>query len=470
MHVPSSRGVVDGSVAPYQASALLMAIVLRGLSEPETVVAGAGHGRPAARRSTSRLIRRPVLDKHSSGGVGDKVTLVLAPLVAACGGVFGKMSGRGLGHTGGTLDKLESIPGFRVQLSQGDFMRQLERIGVAVVSQSERIVPADRILYALRDVTATVESDGPDRRQHHGQEGGQRHVRRRAGPQGRRRAPSCATLRRGARAGPPVRRRSATPSAARVTCLYTAMEAPLGRAVGNRLEVEEAWAVLNGEGPDDVREVALDAGRRAARALGPRRRRGARGAAGGGGSGRRSRRRALRALVLCAGRALEARASSIGSPPRRSRRRAPAYVAGIDAFAVGRAAQLAGAGRQRADDAVDPAAGVVLSRRSATGWRPVRCWRPSSLATRPAGRPAASCWPRPSRVGDEAPAARRSCWAAASEAAERPFVALTGHARRPWRPSGRLDREAGSAGALGRRRRPDRLASPHGRRGAVATP
>ncbi len=152
-------GVVDGSIPAYQASALLMAIVLRGFSPDETL------GLARAMVDSGKVLDlsvlgRPVLDKHSSGGVGDKVTLVLAPLVASCGALFGKMSGRGLGHTGGTLDKLESIPGFRVQLSQGDFLRQLERIGVAVVSQSERLVPADRILYALRDVTATVDSEG----------------------------------------------------------------------------------------------------------------------------------------------------------------------------------------------------------------------------------------------------------------------------------------------------------------------
>ena len=153
------QGVVSGAVPSYQASALLMAMVLRGLSEAETLALARAMV-DSGKRFDLGVLRRPVLDKHSSGGVGDKVTLVLAPLVAACGAVFGKMSGRGLGHTGGTLDKLESIPGFRVQLPQGEFLRQLERIGVAVVSQSERVVPADRILYALRDVTGTVESDG----------------------------------------------------------------------------------------------------------------------------------------------------------------------------------------------------------------------------------------------------------------------------------------------------------------------
>ena len=167
-------GVVDGSIPAYQASALLMACVLRGLSDDETVSLARAMVASGKVLDLS-VLGRPVLDKHSSGGVGDKVTLVLAPLIASCGALFGKMSGRGLGHTGGTLDKLESIPGFKVQLSQGDFLRQIERIGVAVVGQSDRLVPADRILYALRDVTGTVD-DGPYRGEHHGQEGRQRHT------------------------------------------------------------------------------------------------------------------------------------------------------------------------------------------------------------------------------------------------------------------------------------------------------
>ena len=246
-----------------------------------------------------------MLDKHSSGGVGDKVTLVLAPLVAACGAVFGKMSGRGLGHTGGTLDKLESIPGFRVQLSQGDFLRQLERIGVAVVSQSERVVPADRLLYALRDVTATVENEGLIA----------------ASIMAKKVASGTAAvvldlkvgrgafmtdLAAGASRWAPCAAWSGAAFDRPVTCVYTAMEAPLGRAVGNRLEVEEAWQVLSGDGAGDVREVALDPRRRPAVALGPGRRRGRRPAPGRGGAGRRPRRRAFRALVLRAGRALEA--------------------------------------------------------------------------------------------------------------------------------------------------------------------
>ncbi len=347
----------SGAVPSYQASALLMAMVLRGLSDDETLWLARAMVDSGKRLDLS-VLRRPVLDKHSSGGVGDKVTLVLAPLVAACGAVFGKMSGRGLGHTGGTLDKLESIPGFRVQLPQGDFLRQLERIGVAVVSQSERIVPADRLLYGLRDVTGHRGVRRPDRRQHHGQEGRQRHLGARARPQGRagrvRGRPRAGAARLG-RLCRLIGRAYERPT----TCLYTAMDAPLGRTVGNRLEVEEAWQVLKGEGPEDVREVTLQL----AAELLPLSDLGV----------DRAEARARAEAALADGRAAEhferwcyvqggrwqpgefhrLAAHEVKAP-------AAGFVTAIDALAVGRSAQLAGAGRRTVDDTVDAAAGVLL--------------------------------------------------------------------------------------------------------------
>jgi pyrimidine-nucleoside phosphorylase len=352
------EGSVSGDVPSYQASALLMAMVLRGLSDAETVTLARALVESGKTLDLS-VLRRPVLDKHSSGGVGDKVTLVMAPLVAACGALFGKMSGRGLGHTGGTLDKLESIPGFRVQLPLGEFLRQLERIGVAVVSQSERVVPADRVLYALRDVTATVENDGliaasiMSKKVASGtaalvldiKVGGGAFMRdlERARGLGR----LCRLI--GDDYGRPT------------TCIYTGMDAPLGRAVGNRLEVEEAWQVLCGEGPADVREtsLALTAALLALADLGidePEARRRAEAALSDG----RAAEHFERWCYVQGGRwkpgeyhrlaAHEALASRSG------------FVTAIDALAVGRAAQLAGAGRRRMDDAVDSAAGVLLER------------------------------------------------------------------------------------------------------------
>ena len=362
------EGVVSGAVPSYQASALLMAMVLRGLSDDETLWMARAMVDSGKSLDLS-VLRRPVLDKHSSGGVGDKVTLVLAPLVAACGAIFGKMSGRGLGHTGGTLDKLESIPGFRVQLPQGDFLRQLERIGVAVVSQSERIVPADRLLYALRDVTGTVESSGLIA----------------ASIMAKKVASGTSALvldlkvGRGAFAADLEKAREigrlcrliGTAYGRPTTCLYTAMDAPLGRTVGNRLEVEEAWQVLKGEGPGDVREVTLAVAAELLPLadLGLDGGRGSR--EGGGRAGRRARGRALRALVLRAGRALAAgrvpparrpRGEGAGGRVRDRRRRA-----GRRARRPARRGRPPHGGRHRRRGGRRPARAV--GRRRSRGWR-----------------------------------------------------------------------------------------------------
>ncbi len=353
------RGATDGSVPSYQVSALLMAIVWRGLDDDETVELARAIIESGKTLDLSAL-RRPVLDKHSSGGVGDKVTLVLAPLIAACGAIFGKMSGRGLGHTGGTLDKLESIPGFRVQLPQGEFLRQLERIGVGVVSQSDRVAPADRVLYALRDVTGTVLNDGLIAASIMAKKvaGGTSalvldlKVGRGAFMADLPHAQNLGRLCRliGAAYGRPT------------TCIYTAMDAPLGCAIGNRLEVEEAWRVLCGEGPDDVRETVLAL----AAALLP--------LADLGLDEAQARRRAEAALAE--GRAAEhferwcyvqGGRWKPGEYPRLAAHEVRAshagYVTAVDALAVGRAAQLSGAGRRTVDDVIDPAAGVILQRR-----------------------------------------------------------------------------------------------------------
>jgi pyrimidine-nucleoside phosphorylase/thymidine phosphorylase len=299
------------------------------------------------------------VDKHSTGGVGDKVSLALAPMAAACGVRVPMISGRGLGHTGGTLDKLESIPGFRTQLPQGEFVRQLERIGVAVVSQSARIVPADRLLYALRDVTGTIDSDGLIA----------------ASIMAKKVASGTSALvldlkvGKGAFMADLDRARELGRLCHLIgdaydrptTCIYTRMDAPLGLTVGNRLEVEEAWQVLSGEGPADVREVALTL---AAALL---------GLSDLKIDAAEGRRRAEAALAD--GRAAEhferwcfvqGGTWKPGEFHRLAGHEVKAARAGYleeaDARAVGRAAQLAGAGRQRIDDTVDPAAGVVLRR------------------------------------------------------------------------------------------------------------
>ena len=255
------RALVDGYVAgripDYQMSALLMAVVWRGVSADELAALA-----DAMTASGDRLHRgwlgRPVLDKHSTGGVGDKVSLLLVPMVASCGVPVPMMSGRSLGHTGGTADKLESIPGFRTGLSLRETEAQLSRIGCAMITQTTEIVPADRKLYALRDVTGTVESipllatSIMSKKLAEGLDGLVLDVKTGSGsflPQLDRSLELARTMiALGETRG------------CRTVALLTAMDRPLGRACGNALEVEEALQGLAGEGPEDLMEVTYALG------------------------------------------------------------------------------------------------------------------------------------------------------------------------------------------------------------------
>ncbi len=355
-------GIVDDTIPDYQAAAMLMAIYLRGMSDAE-LAAWADAMVNSGDVLDLSSISRPKIDKHSTGGVGDKISLPLAPAVAACGVAVPMVSGRGLGHTGGTLDKLESIPGFRVDLSVERFIALVDELGTCLIGQTERLAPADRRLYALRDVTATIESvpliassimskklaegiDGLvlDCKVGHG-----------AFMKTRDDALELAQAIRviGEAAGK------------RIAVALTQMDEPIGIAVGNAVEVAESIAVLRGEGPADTRELTVALGSEMLMLAGV--------------CTEPAAATAKLESVLDDGSALELFGRLVAAQGGDQRviddpgailpqagasqpvtAAASGYVTAIAAGDVGNAALLLGAGRRTKEDDVDPAVGVEV--------------------------------------------------------------------------------------------------------------
>ena len=357
-------GLMDGTVADYQMTAFLMATFFRGLDDAETVSLTEAmlHSGKVLNLSDVPGIK---VDKHSTGGVGDKVSICLAPLVAACGVPVPMVSGRGLGHTGGTLDKLEAIPGFRTDLDTEAFARITREVGTCMIGQTKDIAPADKRIYALRDVTATVESiplivasilskklaEGIDALVLDVKTGKGAFMKDEA----RARELATALVRVGTRAGK------------RVVAVLTRMDAPLGCEVGNANETQEAIYVLHGKGPADLVECTMVLAEEMLMV--------------GGKAASRAEANTLLKKAIASGDAIRVMekmvAAQSGDPsvvahpeklvlaktcvevksPRNG------FVDGIDAHAIGLAGVAMGAGRTRADQKVDPAVGIRIDRK-----------------------------------------------------------------------------------------------------------
>jgi pyrimidine-nucleoside phosphorylase len=354
------QGAADGSWADYQLSALLMAIFLRGMTPAETAALTDAMMRSGVVADLSS-VRRPKVDKHSTGGVGDKVSLHLAPMIAVCGAAVPMISGRGLGHTGGTLDKLESIAGFRVALSLAEYRAQVEKIGVALVGQTAELAPADKKLYALRDVTGTVESiplicasilckklaEGIDALVLNVTFGRGALMSEKT----RARELACTMVEIGRAMGKPIR------------AVLTAMDEPLGRAVGNGLEVAESIACLQGRGPADLMAVTFALGEQMLTLCGlaPT----AEAARGQLEAGLRSGAALAKFREIVVAQGGDARMVDDPSRlPQAGRQepllsRAGGFVRDVDARAIALASLRLGAGRSRAEDRIDPAVGLA---------------------------------------------------------------------------------------------------------------
>jgi pyrimidine-nucleoside phosphorylase len=390
----------------YQAAALLMAIWFRGLSPTETFALTEAMVASGDTVDLAARLGRRVVDKHSTGGVGDKTTLALGPVVAACGAPCGKMSGRGLGHTGGTLDKLESIPGFRVELSTEELIRQVQEVGLAVAGQSADLVPADRKLYALRDVTATIDEVSLIA----------------ASIMSKKIAGGASALVLDVKVGEgafvrtveaarrlaEVMRALGREAGMDIVCLLTDMEQPLGHAVGNALEVREAYETLAGGGPADFRELVVVAATQllalsdlgldedAARARVT--------TALADGSALAAYERWILAQGGDPDPALLPRAEVVLEMPAQ----AAGYVREVSAREIASVAMELGAGRERKEDPVDHAVGVVC-----------RAKRGDRVES---GEPVAEIHARDAASADAAAAALLAAYEIGDEPERRPLI------------------------------------------------
>ena len=354
-------GFTEGSIPDYQMSAFLMAVYFQGMSRQETVWL-TQEMKVSGDIADLTRIKGIKIDKHSTGGVGDKTTLIIGPLAAACGVPVAKMSGRGLGFTGGTVDKMEAIPGFRTTLPEEEFFAQVERCGIAVIGQTAHIAPAEKKIYALRDVTATVEnlslitSSIMSKKLASGSDGILLDVKCGSG--------AFMKNEENARALAEMMVDIGRADGKKMMALITDMNQPLGNAVGNALEVREAIQVLRGEGPADITELSVElAGRMVYM---------------GGCADTPEAGIAKAAAALENGAGLDkfrefvsgqggdpAVADDLSLLPLSELKQdvaAPAdgFITGIDAMTIGLASQHTGAGRETKEDAIDHGAGILL--------------------------------------------------------------------------------------------------------------